>query len=307
MLKRDFGNFRLPSLPEDLAELEQFIDRSERVLPLKKDNESRIIWNDSAHKEPTPFSVVYLHGFTASQGEGSPLHRRFARRYGCNLFLTRLAGHGLRSHPMEDFTLDKLFDSAALAYSVGRAIGDRVILMGTSTGASLAMLLAARLPDIHSIITFSPLIRLYDKRARWLSFPLINDAAAFLFRLRQIHNYAKNEQESEYWYQKYPSSSLKTLNRLLRGYMNQTLFSQIHQPFFMGYYFKDKHHQDETVSVPAMLMMFDGLGTTSDKKRKKAFPDAASHVICSPLTSKSYREVERETYLFAEEIIGLKA
>lgn len=307
MIRRDRFDFKLPSLPEDPTDLEQFINRSERVLPLKEDNASRIVWNDPGVKQPTPYSLVYLHGFTASQGEGAPLHRHFAERYGCNLFLSRLAGHGLREHAMSNFTLENLIDSAVFAYSAGRAIGDNVILMGTSTGASLALLLASRLPNIHSVITYSPLIRLRSRRARWISYPVVNEIAVHLFRLHTIHNYSKDERESMYWYQNYPAESLKTLNRLLYGYMNPTVFGQIRQPFFMGYYYKDKLHQDETVSVKSMLAMFSELGTDREKKRKMAFPEAGSHVICSPLTSKSFNKVEQATFAFTEKIAGLNA
>ena len=35
-------------------------------------------------------SVVYLHGFSASQEEGDPVHYDFAQKFGCNLFLAAL-------------------------------------------------------------------------------------------------------------------------------------------------------------------------------------------------------------------------
>lgn len=306
MLKPDYVDLSLPSLPENLSELEQFIDRKEQAIRLKRDNEARIVWNNPSEKKPTPYSVVYLHGFTASQGEGYPLHRRFASRFGCNLYLSRLAGHGLRERAMMDFTLDNLIKSAVMAYSVGRAIGRKVILMGTSTGASLCLLLAARMTSVRAVVTFSPLIRLHGKGARLLSMPIINDTAVRLFRFGTIHSYGKNEPESGFWYHKYPTRSLKTLHLLIHDYLNPSLFGQVHQPFFMGYYYKDERHQDETVSVPAMLDMFDQLGTATDEKQKKAFPEAGSHVICSPLTSGSYEGVERETFVFGEQILELK-
>ena len=42
--------------------------------------------NDSL-KEKTEYAVVYLHGFSASQEEGDPVHYDFAKKFGCNLFL----------------------------------------------------------------------------------------------------------------------------------------------------------------------------------------------------------------------------
>ena len=39
----------------------------------------------------------------------------------------------------------------------------------------------------------------------------------------------------------------------------------------MGYYFKNDSMQDKVVSVPAMLKMFDKLGTPKELKVKKLF------------------------------------
>ena len=67
--------------------------------------------------------------------------------------------------------------------------------------------------------------------------------------------------------------------------MTPEQFQKVKQPVFMGYYYKDEEHQDKVVSVPAMLAMFDELGTPADKKQKMAFPNAGEHVIASHFTS----------------------
>ena len=38
---------------------------------LKPDNEARIVWADSS-RQKTAYAIVYLHGFSASLGEGDP-------------------------------------------------------------------------------------------------------------------------------------------------------------------------------------------------------------------------------------------
>ena len=63
----------LPHLEFTGEDLDIEITRQEReVGHLKEDNQARIVWYDSA-KRATPYSVVYLHGFSASQGEGDPV------------------------------------------------------------------------------------------------------------------------------------------------------------------------------------------------------------------------------------------
>ena len=63
--------------------------REASVENLKPENESTIFWvHDSVMK--TEYSVVYLHGLSASRMEGNPVHCEFAKRYGMNMYLPRL-------------------------------------------------------------------------------------------------------------------------------------------------------------------------------------------------------------------------
>ena len=66
-----------------------------------------------------------------------------------------------------------------------------------------------------------------------------------------------------------------------------------------------KLEQDNTVSVPAMLKMFDELGTPADLKQKIAFPKAGAHVIASYIRSKDWQDVEKETDKFLSDIVKL--
>src|SRR5580692_11584241 len=84
----------MPTVPPDPAALDSYIASMESQHHLKEDNQARIIWADSTRKK-TPYVIVYLHGFSASQGEGDPTDIDIARKYGCNLYLSRLAEHGI--------------------------------------------------------------------------------------------------------------------------------------------------------------------------------------------------------------------
>src|SRR5688572_14102950 len=84
----------IPDVPADAAGLESYIRANEAKHNVKPDNEARIVWADSA-KQKTPYAIVYLHGFSASQMEGDPTHKKIAAEYGCNLFLSRLSDHGV--------------------------------------------------------------------------------------------------------------------------------------------------------------------------------------------------------------------
>lgn len=298
----------LPELPSGLKQLETFINERETKLPVKTDNEARIVWADSTHKEQTEYAIVYLHGFTASQGEGDPVHRNLAKTFGCNLYLARLAGHGLiGADAMLEFTPENLWASAAEAYAIGKKLGKKVILMGTSTGSALALKLAATYPEVNGLILYSPNIE-------------INNSAAFIMNkpwglqiLRKVMGgiYSKKSKDTDpkvlqYWYNQYRLEALPNLQEYMETSNTKETYAKVKQPVLMLYYYKDEIHQDSTVKVPAMLKMFDALGTPEKLKRKVALPNAGSHVIASPLLSKDVAGVERETLNFATGILGLK-
>src|SRR5580765_5617952 len=162
----------LPPVPPGAAALETYISNSEAQHKLKPNNEARIIWFDSA-KTKTEYSIVYLHGFSASQEEGRPIHTNIAKKFGCNLYLSRLAGHGIdTAEPMINLTADELWESAKQALQIGKQLGNKVILMATSTGGTLALKLAADYPaDVYALVLMSPNIAINNTKAYLLNNP----------------------------------------------------------------------------------------------------------------------------------------
>jgi pimeloyl-ACP methyl ester carboxylesterase len=297
----------LPEVTSDLVQLEREIAQHEAAIPnIKPDNEARIVWADSTPKK-TAYSIVYLHGWSASQEEGDPVHLATAKRYGCNLFLPRLAGHGLtEDEPMLTLTADKLLDSAKEAIAVGKQLGEKVILMATSTGGTLALYLAGGDPDIAGLLLYSPNIAIFDPTAKFLDKPWGLQMA----RLANGGNYHEfeeiTEENSKYWTTRYRLEALTELQALVDEAMEEETFKRVQQPVFLGYYYRDHIHHDSTVSVPAMLRMFEQLGTPDEKKRAVAFPDVGAHVMTSYITSKDLESVQRETNSFLEGVLGME-
>ena len=131
---------QLPKLELSIENIETYIDQKERkVKGLKPDNESEIIWADQAGVK-TKYSIVYLHGWSASKLEGAPVHYRLAETFGANLYLPRLYAHGIEKQvPFEEMTADKLIQSAKEAIAYGQLLGEELILVSTLTGGSLAL------------------------------------------------------------------------------------------------------------------------------------------------------------------------
>ncbi len=290
----------------NLMELEKEINNSEKLhLNLRKDNEARIVWADDSLKTKTPYSVVYLHGFSASQGEGAPMHEDFAKRYGCNLYLARLYGHGLNEEEaLLDWTPEKFIESAKQAIAIGEQLGEKVIVMGTSTGCTAALYLAPGNPNIHSLINYSPNIDVANKDA-WLLTQQWGLQMGRYVNGSNYHSWVPNKGTANLVTYKYRLEAVVALKSLIDVIMTEEVFSKITQPLFMGYWYKNEKIQDKVVSVNRMLEMYDQLGTPDSKKRKIAFDDATNHVLASPLWNKNFETVKKATFDFAEEILGL--
>jgi len=297
----------LPVVTTDLITLEGEINsREQSISNIKPDNQARIIWFDSIPKK-TEFSIVYLHGWSASQEEGDPIHLQTAKRFGCNLYLPRLTGHGLsEEEPMLNLTADQLIDSAKEAIAIGKQLGEKVIIMATSTGGTLALHLAGGDEDIIALLLYSPNIEIYDSSAKLLTKPWGLELAK-LVKGADYHEFDTDiELKNQYWTTRYRLEALTQLQAVMDYTMTTETFNEVTQPVFLGYYFKNEAIQDNVVSVPAMLKMFDELGTAMDQKKKVAFPDVGDHVMTSYVSSKDLESVQKETNIFLEQVLGLK-
>lgn len=295
----------LPSVPEQPDLLEAHINDKENDFNIKPDNEARIIWNDS-NRSKTEYAVVYLHGFSASQKEGDPVHRRFAERFGCNLFLSRISDHGVdTTEALMRFTADRAWNSAKEALAVGSRIGEKVIIISTSTGGTLALMLAARYPrQVHALINLSPNIAINDPAAFLLNDPW----GLYIARMVIGGKYREtgvSEEESRYWNAKYRLEAVVQLEALLESSMGQETFKMVSQPSLTLYYYKNENEQDPQVKVSAMLEMHEQLATPDSLKVAIALPAAGAHVIGSDLTSHDVEGVFAEMEKFALVRLGM--
>ncbi|MES2732150.1 MAG: alpha/beta hydrolase [Bacteroidota bacterium] len=299
---------QLPRLTASLVQLEQDINASERSQPdVKPNNQARIVWADSSHKQKTRYSILYLHGFSASQEEGAPVHTNIARRFGCNLYLSRLEDHGTQ-HPdvFLKLTPENMLASANRALAIASQLGDSVIVMGTSNGGALGLFLTANQPQICALIAYSPAVALYNPTAILLDKPWGLQIARVVMGSDYSENKQATQAVQQYWSNKYRVEGLVTLQSFLDNAMIPETFQRIHCPVFLAYYYKNEEEQDKVVSVPAMLEMFDQLGTPPALKRKEAFPKTGEHVIASHLRSKDWKTVEQQTIRFLEEVMKLQ-
>ncbi|MFN4945198.1 MAG: alpha/beta hydrolase [Chryseotalea sp.] len=296
----------LPAMPGDA--LENYVARKESNHKIKPGNEARIIWADDSLKNKTKLSVIYLHGFSASHEEGNPIHYRFAEKYNMNLYVARLAEHGMdTTEALLNCTVDQLWNTAKEALQIGLSLGDKVIILSTSTGSTLAMKLAATYPDqIEALIQMSPNVAINNDAAF-----LLNDHwGLHIARMVQggkynITNIDTTSIRAQFWNAKYRLEALTELQQLLETSMTEEVFSKIQQPVLNLYYYKNEEEQDPQVKVSAMLAMHEKLATANNKKKAVAIPTAGAHVIGSKWASKDVEAVWNEIVLFSDEILKL--
>lgn len=296
----------MPVVPDEADALEAYVSTQESKHIIKPDNEARIIWADSSRKKTT-YSVVYLHGFSASQMEGDPIHRKFAKQFGCNLFLARLSDHGIdTTETLLQFTADRFWQSAKEALAIGKRIGDNVILISTSTGGTAALMLAAEYPDdVAALINMSPNIAINDPAAFLLNDPWGLQIARLVMGSK-YREWIAEEQRATYWNNKYRLEALVQLEELVEQSMTKQTFSKVTQPSLTLYYYKNEEEQDPEVKVSAMLKMNSQLSTPDSLKVAVAIPNAGAHVLGSPMVSKDVEGVYRNIEKFAMEKLHLK-
>ena len=295
-----------PEISSTISKLNDWINAKEAVMDnVKLDNAAKLEFYDSIPQK-TAYSVLYLHGFSASSGEGDPLHRNIARALKANLYLPRLSDHGLiEKEPMLNFTGQKYLDSAKEALAIAKKIGEKVIVISSSTGGTLSLILGND-PQIAALLLFGPNVEIYDPKSKLLTLPWGLQIAEWVLG-GKYHNMNKiTEEKKNYWTIRYRLESTVELQKLVETGMRPEVFQRITAPVFMGYYYKNEVEQDKVVSIPAMLRMFDQLGTPEDKKQKVAFPEAGDHVIISHLSTPNHQQAELAALAFLQKQLDVE-
>ena len=296
----------LPTVPADAIALENYIKANEAKHKLRPNNEARIIWANDSLKTKTEYAIVYIHGFSASQEEGAPVHMNIAKKFGCNMYLSRLAEHGIdTTEQLVNLTAEKYWNSVKEAYAIGKQLGNKVILVGTSTGGTNALHLASVYPEINALILLSPNIQIFDDNA-WIA---NNPWGLQMGKLITGSGYITPKDSrpifKQYWNYHFRLESVANLQEYLETTMLPETFQKVKQPTLMLYYYRDEIHQDSVVKVSAMKKMFEQLGTPSDLKREKAMPNTGDHVMGSYIKSGDYQGVEAEITKFMMQVLKM--
>ena len=209
-------DFSEATLPDDL---DLYLEQSEAGFDdLRPGSERQIVWAYPASRARTPLALVYIHGFSAGPGETRPLPDLVASRLGANLYFARLAGHGRSGDAMLAGSVHAWVNDLAEAVAIGRRLGERVVIIATSTGASLAVWGAAQpelMRDVAGIVQISPNFGLQATGSSLLTMPWAEKLVPLIAGKRRSFD-PRNEMHARYWTPEYPSLALLPMAALVK-------------------------------------------------------------------------------------------
>ncbi len=209
------ARFDAAALP---ADLDRYLAAEEaKVAGITPGTEKRIVWA-GAKGARTDLAVVYLHGFSATSEEIRPVPDLVAGALGANLFYTRYAGHGLGGPRLAGPTVQDWVRDTAEALAIGRRIGSRVIVIGTSTGGTMAAE-AALQPDlvqgVAGIIFVAPNFGLRPLASRLLTLGGVRAWGPVVAGAERCFA-PENDRHQTYWTTCYPTLALLPMAAVAR-------------------------------------------------------------------------------------------
>lgn len=241
----------------------------------------------------TEWVVVALHGFSATRQETAPLAEIVASRLGANLFEARLAGHGLTENALRGVKAEHWLRDAADALERGAELGEKLIVIGTSTGATLAtaMLDQEVAQSIDALVMISPNFMPQSKAAPWLTRPagpLIAHLAIGDVRCWE----AQNELQARYWATCYPTATVVEVMRLVDR-ANRILPAEISQRVLVFY-----SAEDDVVSSQAALAVINAtISPAKELIEIDTSGEASDHVLAGDIMAPG------NTAFFADAIV----
>lgn len=168
--------------------------------------EKSILWAGETGAA-TDLALIYVHGFSATAQEIRPVSERVAEELGANLVFTRLTGHGRGGDAMAEATVADWARDFDEALAVAEAVGERIVVISTSTGGTLTAAMLAEGRDVAGAVMLSPNFRIGNPASAILTWPA---ARYWLPRITGAERgfEAASEDHERYWTTRYPTTAL---------------------------------------------------------------------------------------------------
>ncbi|MBK5939625.1 alpha/beta hydrolase [Halochromatium roseum] len=257
--------------------------------------EARVIWAGQPEVQ-TPLSILYLHGFSASSEEIRPVPDRVAEALGANLIFARLTGHGRDGDALAAAQAGDWVDDAALFIALARKAGERVLIIGTSAGGTLATYAATEpemAKDVAGLVLISP------------SFQVANPAGV-LMELGFARHYLpylvgpesgfepSSDQHARYWTTRYGSDALISLGTLMRETRARNV-AALDLPVLV--LFSDADQVVSAAATRKILLRWGGPVTLALQELPQEGVHPNNHVIAGDILSPAMTEPVVQTIL----------
>lgn len=203
------------AIPADPAALPAWLAAQEAAVPgIRPGAEKQVIWA-GAPGARTPWAVVYVHGFSATLQEIRPVPDRVAKGLGANLFFTRLTGHGQDGAALAAATAGDWRRDMAEALAIGARLGDRVLVIATSTGGTLAALAAAEGQAMDGLALVAPNFALRSRAGALLDLPFARHWAPLVAGAERSFP-PRNDAHGRWWTTRYPTTAVFPMAAVMR-------------------------------------------------------------------------------------------
>ena len=259
-------------------------------------------------------AILFIHGWGACRVEGEYVVDQLADEYNANVLYMRLPGHGQTAEAQAAAPPAAYTRRVAEALNVTEALGERVVVIGTSTGGLLATWAAGQYPDrVDATVLMSPL---YEFSVGWLS-PIVNNRTTYsLARLavggeryagwegvedrRDLPGYEDN------WLVYQKTAAVKQLESLRRGITTGPGFpGNVASPVLLVHYYKDDDHKDRVVSTKAMLDTYAAFNGGRPHPQSRRVPIAdGNHILGSSFVRVDHGAVLHAMRSFFNDVFG---
>ncbi|MBV7327037.1 lysophospholipase [Chloroflexi bacterium TSY] len=280
-------------LPEDLNAY--LIESEAQFADIRPDTEKTIFWADPAQRDKTDVAVVYVHGFSSSRQEIAPVSDLVAADLTANLFYTRLTGHGRSDDAMAEASVNAWLNDAAEAVAIGEQLGDKLIVIAASTGATAVTYLASTGQiDDNSILVFSSP---NDFASELLLWPWAKNLARFVLG-RYRSSEPLNREYAMYWTYRYPVEALLPMMGTVK-LVRKTNVNELTQPLLVLY-----SPLDSVVNPQKTEEFFAEFGSNQKKLVSIDTQDPGHHVLAGDVKSPAATEdVVSEILAFVEPLL----
>lgn len=266
------------------TDLDSYLAASEAKYDDIRDGlEKQIIWHDHNDKTQTEYSVVYLHGFSASKVETAPIAQNVAKAFSANLYFTRLAGHGRDGEALGNATLQQWFNDTTEAVAIGEKLGRKIILISASTGSTLATWAANQVDPsdpIFAMVMISPNFAIHGASTGLMNMPWAEYILPIIVGKNRSFE-TRSPAHAHGWTHSYPTKAIFPMAALLKV-VDQIDVSKLTKPALFIY-----SNDDKVVIANKTKSVMKKWGGPVEEMMIVESDDPNNHVIAGDILSPS--------------------